>query len=97
METLPEEKEMVAKYKHKPFALIAIDSDGSRSALRKLMEQNGVTWRMIADGKTDGPIATKWGVHAWPTMYIIDRTGKIRYKMEGDQDMPGKVKTLMGE
>jgi peroxiredoxin len=97
MATLPEEKAMVAKYKGKPFALIGIDSDGGQSVLRKLMKQNGVTWRMLVDQSTTGPIATKWDVHAWPTMYVIDRKGVIRYKMEGDDDLVGKVKIVMGE
>ena len=97
MSTLPEEKQMVSKYKKKPFALIGIDSDGSRSALQKLMKKNGVTWRMVADGTTTGPIATKWNVQGWPTIYIIDQKGVIRYKMLGDDDTPGKVAKLMAK
>ena len=95
MATLPEEKEMVSKYKSKPFAIIGIDSDGERSAVQKLMKQNKVTWTMVVDKSTEGPIATKWNVHGWPTMYVIDQQGVIRYKMLGDQDLPGKVAKVM--
>jgi len=95
MATLPEEKEMVKKYKKRPFALIGIDSDGGQSALRKLMKDNGVTWRMIVDQSTTGPIATKWGVQGWPTFYIIDQKGVIRYSLLGDDDVAGKVAKLM--
>jgi peroxiredoxin len=97
MATLPEEKQMVRKYKNKPFALVGIDSDGGQDALQKLMKDNGVTWKMIVDQSITGPIATKWGVNAWPTFIIIDQKGVIRYKMEGDDDMTGKVDTLMAK
>lgn len=97
MATLPEEKQMVQKYKNKPFALIGIDSDGGQAALQKLMKDNGVTWKMIIDQSTSGPIATKWGVNGWPTFIIVDQKGIIRYTLLGDDDMTGKVEKLMAK
>jgi len=88
---------MVAKYKKKPFALIGIDSDGGRSALQKLMKDNKVTWPMVVDGSTDGPIAKKWNVHGWPTIYIIDQKGVIRYKLVGDDGTAEKVAKVMAK
>ena len=92
---IPEEKEMVEKYKNQPFALIGVDSDGDRSVLQKDMKDNGITWRMFAGGKTDGPIATAWSVRAWPTIYVIDKQGIIRYSSEGSGKQAEVIANLL--
>ena len=94
---IPHEKEMVAHLKGKPFALIGINSDGSRSALQKIMKEQGITWRSAADGDTSGPIATRWNVHGWPTIYVIDAKGVIRHRDLRDQALEDAVVALLGE
>ena len=42
---IPHEKEMVQRLKDKPFALIGVNSDGGRSALKEIMNREGITWR----------------------------------------------------
>lgn len=40
-----------------------------------------MTWRSFWDGGSkQGPIATAWQVRAWPTIYVIDAEGLIRFK-----------------
>jgi hypothetical protein len=94
---IPHEKQMVARLKNKPFALIGINSDGDRSALNKIMKEQGITWRQFVDGTTSGPIATKWNVSGWPTIYILDHKGVIRYKDLRDQQMEDAVNKLLGD
>lgn len=64
--------------KDKPFALIGINSDGDREKVRKILERERITWRNAIDGSTEGPIAKRWGVHGWPTHYVLDAQGVIR-------------------
>lgn len=59
---------MVERLKSRPFALVGINSDGDRSVLSKLLQENGITWRSAVDGTTSGPIAKAWNVHGWPTI-----------------------------
>lgn len=94
---LPHEREMVVRLKDKPFALIGINSDGDRSALQKILEKEKITWRQAVDGSTEGPIATAWNVQGWPTIYILDAKGVIRYKNLRDKPMEDAVLTLLGE
>jgi hypothetical protein len=94
---IPHEKEMVARLKSKPFALIGINSDGDRLVLNKIMKEQGITWRQFVDVTTSGPIATKWNVHGWPTIYILDHKGVIRYKDLRDQQMEDAVNKLLAE
>ena len=33
-----------------------------------------------------GPISTAWNVRGWPTIYLIDQDGVIRYKGHGESE-----------
>jgi peroxiredoxin len=80
---IPHNIEMVDSYKDKPFALVGINSDGDRSVLQKIIKEQKINYRNAVDGSTSGPIATKWNVHGWPTVYVIDGLGMIRNKFIG--------------
>lgn len=72
---------MVKRLEDQPFVLLGINSDGSRSALRKAMKDEHITWPNIHDGSPgEGPIAKRWNVHGWPTIVLIDHAGIIRYR-----------------
>jgi peroxiredoxin len=72
------ERSLVKKYKNKPFVLIGVNSD-EPERLRDIIKQRDLTWDSWADGR-GGPIASKYLVHAFPTIYIIDDKGIIRAK-----------------
>lgn len=77
---------MVKRLADQPFTLLGINSDESRSALQKRLAEENITWPQIHDGKPDkGPIAKKWNVHGWPTIYILDHEGVIRYREVGEE------------
>lgn len=78
---LPHEREMVARLKDKPFTLLGINSDKDRSVLEKVLKDENITWPNIYGGPTsDNPIAKRWNVFGWPTIYILDHEGVIRFK-----------------
>jgi hypothetical protein len=65
----------------KPFALLGVNTDGDRQEAKKHIAENGVTWRSWWDGGTTrGPIVTQWNVHGFPSLYVLDGKGVIRYK-----------------
>jgi hypothetical protein len=67
--------------------LIGINSD-PRSTARRGRERDNVTWRSFWDGPTtDGPIARKWNIQGWPTMYLLDAKGVIRHKSIGPMEV----------
>ena len=76
----PHERSLVEKHSGK-FAIVGINSDDSRETLLGAMKDNDLTWSSFFDGGgTGGPIATKWGVRGWPTIYVLDHKGVIRAK-----------------
>jgi len=97
---LPHEKALVERLKDKPFALLGINSDGDAEEVNKMLAEQGITWRQALDGGTDGPWATKWNVHGWPTLYLLDAEGKIREYWLGGPDektLDAKIEALIAE
>ena len=94
---LPHEKALVKRLKEQPFALIGINSDGDAETVKKVLSENEITWRQAIDGSTSGPLAKKWGVRGWPTIYVIDAKGVIRYRDVRDEAMDDAVTKLVGE
>jgi hypothetical protein len=94
---IPHEKTLVERLKDKPFALIGINSDGPVDKLRNIIKEQGITWRNAADGTTDGPWATQWNVQGWPTIYVLDAKGVIRYRGVREKAMDDAVDALLGE
>src|SRR5947208_11332490 len=94
---LPHERTLVKRLKEQPFALIGINSDGDAEKVKQILADDEVTWRQAIDVSTSGPLATKWNVHGWPTIYVIDAKGVIRYKDVRDQKMEDAVVQLLGE
>jgi peroxiredoxin len=93
----PHERSLVARLKDKPFALLGVNSDPKDKALDAIKREN-LTWRSWWDGgDTSGPIARQYGVRAWPTIYVLDGKGVIRYKGVRGEKMDEAVDTLLKE
>jgi len=82
----PDERSLVSRLADEPFALVGVNSDKEKE-YRETIERENITWPSFWDGgDTEGPISTKWGVYAWPTIYILDHEGIIRGKrMRGEK------------
>ncbi len=93
---IPHERSLVKKLENKPFALIGVNTD-SREAYEAEVESMGVTWRSFMQETTSGPIPTKWNITSWPTIFIVDANGIIRYKDLRDQEMEDAVMILLEE
>lgn len=95
----PHERSLVKRLADKPFALLGINSDVDKEELKKVMEKEEITWRSFWNGPqgTSGPISTKWNVHGWPTIYVLDTKGVIRYKNVRGEKMDEAVDKLLKE
>jgi len=94
----PHERSLVKTYAGRPFALIGVSSDRDREKLKKVLVEKQLTWRSFWNGgSTSGPISQRWNVHAWPTIYVIDATGKIRAKNLRGDALEHKIAELIRE
>ena len=94
----PHERSLVKRLADQPFALIGVNSDQDRAALKDVLKAENITWRSFWDGgSTNGPIATRWNVSGWPTIYVLDHEGRIRFKNVREAELDKAVDALMKE
>ena len=94
----PHERSLVEKYADQPFAIVGINSDKDRAKLKARMAEENITWKSCFDGGgTGGPIAATWNVSGWPTIYVIDSVGRIRFKNVRGESLDAALEELMVE
>jgi len=94
----PHERSLVEKYADQPFAIVGINSDKDRSKLKERMAEENISWKSFYDGGgTGGPIASTWNVSGWPTIYVIDGAGRIRFKNVRGDSLDAALEELMAE
>jgi len=96
---IPHERSLVERLKDKPFALVGVNSDPDKAYYREQAKKMGVTWRSFWNGPrgTNGPLAVKWGLAGWPTIYILDHKGVIRFIGARGEAMDKAVDQLLAE
>ena len=97
----PHERSLVEKYKNEAFAIVGINSDADLEKLKPVREKENISWRSFWNGPegTSGPISTAWNGHGWPTLYILDAKGTIRYKSVGanEKEIDKTLEELLAE
>ena len=81
------------------FALIGVNSDVDREAILQVCHEKKINWRSFWNGPegTEGPIAVDWNVRSWPSTFILDATGKIRFKDLHGQKLDQAIIELLAE
>ena len=96
----PYERSLVKRLEGKPFALIGVNSDRDLEKLKPRLEKESITWRSFWDGPsgTSGPIAKRWNIHGWPTIYLIDHKGVIRHRgLHGQAELDEAIDRLVSQ
>ena len=95
----PHERSLVKRLESQPFALIGVNSDTDKEKLKPRLEKEQITWRSFWNGPkgTDGPISRAWNVRGWPTIYVLDHKGMIRFKGVRGKQMDEAVDQLLKE
>lgn len=79
MKSIPSHKEMISKYKDKPFVFLGINCDEDREYAIKVMREKGMTWPNWHDGAPgDGQIQKAYDVSGFPSKFVIDPKGRLR-------------------
>jgi len=82
MAAVPHERNLVARLKGREFVLIGVNGDEDRDKAKQVTAKEKMTWRSFWNGPKhgDGPLSRAWVVRGWPTIYVLDGLGVIRYK-----------------
>jgi thiol-disulfide isomerase/thioredoxin len=77
---IPDEKALVKRLEGKPFVLLGVNNDKDRDKAKALVDKEGMSWRSWYDLPARGSIADRWGVEGWPTVFVLDHKGLVRYR-----------------
>jgi thiol-disulfide isomerase/thioredoxin len=97
----PYERFLVEMYRNWPFALLGVDGSETRDEARVSRAAHNLSYPAWWDGRPGpderGPIATEWNVLGWPTSYVLDGDGIIRFVDLRGEDLLKAVRQLLVE
>lgn len=78
VEGVPEVVEAYGKFKDRGFEIVGISLDEKKDALLKFTKEHKMPWPQFFDGKGwDNQIAKQFKIQSVPTMWLLDREGKL--------------------
>jgi hypothetical protein len=84
-----------AKY-GKDVVFVGISVDTNLDRLDKFVKEKAMPWAQIADGKAfDGPIPKLYRPNGTPTLFVLDRSGKIAAKLGSAEKVEEAVQALL--
>lgn len=97
----PYERFLLELYGEWPFAILGVDSSATPDEARRGQVAHGLSYAVWWDGRPGpderGPIAAAWNVLGWPTTYVLDAAGIIRYVDLRGEDLMKAVRQLLVE
>ena len=94
---IPHERELVTKLKDKPFVLISLSADAKKETLTQFIEKEPMPWTHWWNGGASGGAVEAYKVRFYPTIYVLDDKGVIRFKHVRGEAMDKAVETLLKE
>ncbi len=84
---MPTVKSVYREYHEKGFEILGISLDQSEASFRSYVEDQGITWPQIFDGKGwQSSVGQQYGINSIPATFLLDRNGTIRYRdLRGDK------------
>jgi hypothetical protein len=92
----PHERSLVQKMKDRPFALLGVNTDHDRNEIKQVIKNEGINWRSWWNSPSNN-IVDRWGVEAFPTIYLIDHQGVIRHEGLFGKELDDAIEKLVQE
>ncbi|CAN5210157.1 hypothetical protein BH11PLA2_BH11PLA2_02050 [soil metagenome] len=93
---IPHERELTSKLKDKPFAFISVSGDDKKETVSEFIEKEPMPWTHFWSGPS-GTAVKDYQIRFWPTIYVLDTKGVIRYKHVREKKMDEAIETLLKE
>jgi thiol-disulfide isomerase/thioredoxin len=91
---IPSMNRLAGSYDPKDFAIVSINFKEDAGHIQAFLKQVNVDFPVLLD--RDGAVSSRWRVFAFPSSFLLDRQGKVRYSVntaiEWDSD---EVKTVI--
>ncbi len=85
------------KYKGKDIEFLGVSFDTDKSTLDKYLSTSGITWTQVSEFKKwkETEISKKYGIKWIPTVYIIDKKGKVVFTSLDEKGVDEKLSELL--
>jgi thiol-disulfide isomerase/thioredoxin len=93
---IPHERDLVERLKAKPFVLVSISADAKKETLADFLKGEKMPWTHWWNG-AEGGIVEDWNVEFFPTIYVLDAQGVIRYRNVRGEELERAVDELLKE
>jgi len=93
---IPHSRKLVGRLKGKPFAFVGVSFDDDPDTVKDFKSANPMPWTHWFNGK-DGEIAAKLDVTSFPTIFVLDGKGVIRYRNVRGEALDKAVDQLLKE
>ncbi len=77
VEEVPSLNSLAARYQNKGFEVVSIDYRETREALLQFIQDIPVDFPVLLDN--DGKVSMQWKVFSFPSSFLLDKSGRIRY------------------
>lgn len=81
---MPSMQRLAQRWHDKPFTIVAVNMGEDPKTIRAFTSKVKVNFPIWLD--RDGAALKRWKVFAFPTSFVLDRSGKIRYALFGALD-----------
>jgi thiol-disulfide isomerase/thioredoxin len=93
---IPHTTKLVERMKGKPFVFVSISGDDDKETVENFIKKNPMPWTHWFNGP-DGGVVEDWNVKYFPTIFVLDTKGVIRYKDLREKELDDAVEILVRE
>src|SRR5262249_35766175 len=84
VEEMPSMQKLRTRLAGAPFEIVAVNNEEGEPRIRKFLQKVPLTFPIVRD--TDGRVTRAWNAHVFPSSYVLDPEGKIRYAIADSAD-----------
>jgi thiol-disulfide isomerase/thioredoxin len=93
---IPHERELVERMKGKPFKFVSLSVDDTKETLTEFLKNEKMPWTHMWNGP-DGGFVDQYQIQSYPTIYVLDAKGIIRFKHVKGEQLDHAAETLLKE
>ncbi|MFC2163568.1 peroxiredoxin family protein [Acidobacteriota bacterium] len=98
VEELPNLRKIYAENKEKGFEIISISLDEDKEKLNAFLAENPMPWKTVFSGQGWGDDVAKLYEISWiPSIWLVDKTGTLRYFDVRGEDLKAAIDELVAE
>jgi len=95
-EDLPQLIALYRKHRSDGFEVVGVNVDVNAKPTKPYITRHGIPWKHIhQEGGLDSPPALKYGIISLPTMFLLDRNGKVVSRSTSVDDLKKSLPALL--